>query len=469
MALTAENVRFSWPGAAVLDGFSASFERGRITAVTGPNGCGKTTLANLLVSVLKPEGGAVLLDGEPVNRMGLTEAGRRIGLVMQNPERQMFTTSVREEIEYGLRNDGLPDQEIEARRRDGLAAFGLAGLDERFPFELSGGEKQRVVLAAVTARRPEYLVLDEPTSALDRGLRRRLGGMLRRLADEDGVGVVLISHDARFVEEYADSLVRMDKAGAPGAPAAPQAQADAGCAPAPGSPLRRLDPRTKLFMMALSSALAVVSESLPFLAALLILTLAALVIGGADLLRMFARCRALFVVIAALFVIQTFLSGRGVQAGALFAAVLALRLLVVVICAQLLLEGETRDYLLALTQMRIPYEIAFMVAVGLHFLPILRSEAICVFRGMQLRGARFKRVGPLKALKAYAGLCLPIFVSTLRRADETAVAMELRGFRSGPARTQMRRLALTKKDIAVMAAWAACVFALYFAIMFRVV
>jgi energy-coupling factor transport system ATP-binding protein len=484
----------------VLSGFSASFARGRITAVTGPNGCGKTTLAKLLTGMLAPSGGRVLVDGAAVRGMTLDEVGRRIGLVMQNPERQMFTTSVREELEFGLRHFGFPEGEVAARRDRFAEAFGIGHLMDRFPFELSGGEKQRVVLAAVLATGPDYLVLDEPTSGLDRGRRRALGTLLRRLADEDGVGVIVISHDAPFLAAYADEVVDMAPAagGAAGrddadpGPAAGPDDAVPGAAaetdrpsplatqeslPLPRRSLRALDPRTKMLMMAVVSGFAVAATGLAFLASLLALSFAALAVGGADLPRALKRCRALFALIAALFVIQAVFAVRFdpdatplltvggtvvlYKEGALLAAMLALRLLVVVASAQILLEGEMRDYLLGFTQMRVPYEIAFMVVVGLHFLPILREEAVSVYQGMQLRGVRFRKTGPLRRFKAFAGLCLPVFVGTLRRADETATAMELRAFRAHKTRTSMRRLTLRREDAVVMVLWCVAVVCLY--------
>jgi len=193
--------------------------------------------------------------------------------------------------------------------------------------------------------------------------------------------------------------------------------------------------------------------------------------------RCIYRCRALFAVIAALFVIQSLFAYRADSSatpllviegftvayleGVLLAVMLALRLLVIVLCAQILLCGQTRDYLLALAQMRVPYEICFMTAVGLHFLPILREEAIGIYQAMQLRGVNFRKTALPRRIKSYASLCLPVFVGTLRRADETATAMELRAFRAYPKRTYMRRLRLRCADVVMMLLWTAGVFALF--------
>ncbi|MDR0596711.1 MAG: energy-coupling factor ABC transporter ATP-binding protein [Clostridiales Family XIII bacterium] len=215
MALTAADVSFSYDARGgmgakdILRGFSATFHSGAITAVTGPNGSGKTTLARLLVGILKPRAGEISIDGVPVSGLTLTEVGKRVGIVMQDPCRQIFTTSVWDEMMFGLENIGISKSDAEQLSGEYLSLFGLSDKMDCFPFELSTGERQRLVLAAVLAAKPAYLILDEPTSSLDIGRRKTLGGYLSEIRDRDGVGVVLISHDARFVDEHADSVITL--------------------------------------------------------------------------------------------------------------------------------------------------------------------------------------------------------------------------------------------------------------------
>jgi energy-coupling factor transport system ATP-binding protein len=215
MALTAEDIRYTYKGqtAPVLTGISASFPQGRITAVTGKNGSGKTTFAKLLVGILKPTAGTIRIDGKPTDKMTLTEIGRQIGFVMQDPSRQLFTTSVKEEIDYGLKNLSLPPEEIESRRKEYLTYFGLERYDDKFPFALSTGEKQRLILAAILAMKPGYLILDEPTSALDKGRRQTLGAYLTEIKETQNVGIILISHDEQFIEKYADARIDIESGG----------------------------------------------------------------------------------------------------------------------------------------------------------------------------------------------------------------------------------------------------------------
>ncbi|MDR0886029.1 MAG: energy-coupling factor ABC transporter ATP-binding protein [Clostridiales Family XIII bacterium] len=191
----------------IISNFSESFEPARITAITGANGCGKTTLSKLLVGILQPQFGKVTMDGTDISSMSLSQIGRQIGLVMQNPSRQLFCTSVADEMEFGLKNIGIDDAEINRRKQYYLAYFGLRDYEDQFPFELSTGEKQRLIIAAIVAMKPKYLILDEPTSSLDISRRAELGKLLRRLKDDEGMGILLISHDARFVSTYADEEV----------------------------------------------------------------------------------------------------------------------------------------------------------------------------------------------------------------------------------------------------------------------
>jgi energy-coupling factor transport system permease protein len=234
-------------------------------------------------------------------------------------------------------------------------------------------------------------------------------------------------------------------------------------------------------LMTSASTACMLTRDLPYLAAILGLIFAVLLIGGANLRVLFRHVRGIFVLIAFLFVIQIFFSDmNGADAqplvsagdlvlvrrgGFLLASALALRLLVIVFAALVLLEGEIRDYLLALVQMKIPYEIAFMTIIGLHFLPILKEEAIQVYRFMQLRGKDFKKIGPVRRIRAYAELCIPIFAGALRRAEETSIAMNIRGFRAMPGRTNMRRLTLRALDVILIILWPAAFIALHFLFM----
>ena len=146
-----------------------------------------------------------MLGDKVLNGMTLAERGRLIGYVMQNPARQIFSTTVEEEMRYGLENLELSEDETASRVENYLDIFGLADRKNDFPFRMSHGEKQRLVLAAVLAMKPEYLILDEPTASLDTKRRQVLGQLLRSLE----CGVMVISHDDGFISRYCDEKVEM--------------------------------------------------------------------------------------------------------------------------------------------------------------------------------------------------------------------------------------------------------------------
>lgn len=134
------------------------------------------------------------------------------------------------------------------------------------------------------------------------------------------------------------------------------------------------------------------------------------------------------------------------------ACILSLRLFILAFSALLLLTGGVRDYLLALVQMKIPYEIAFMTMASVHFIPILREEALNVFYAIQLRGCELQKASWRKKLHTYLEICLPILVGALKRTRAMALAMEARAFRAYPKRTYLRRLVLKKNDKAILVA-----------------
>jgi energy-coupling factor transporter ATP-binding protein EcfA2 len=213
MDLTITSLSYTYPGAEdpAVDNVSAIFRSGAVTALMGPNGCGKTTLAALIMGLLKSVQGSVMLGDQLLSDKNLAEIGQLIGFVTQRPERQFFCESVDAEMAFGLERMGLSVKEIEARKLKYLRYFGLERYSPRFPFALSAGEKQRLAIAANLAREPTWLILDEVTSALDRGNRRALGDLLVRLSLESGIGILMITHDEKFAASFAESTIWMEK------------------------------------------------------------------------------------------------------------------------------------------------------------------------------------------------------------------------------------------------------------------
>ncbi|WP_435737208.1 energy-coupling factor transporter ATPase [Cellulosimicrobium sp. PMB13] len=196
----------------VLRDVSLAVAPGELVAVVGANGAGKTTLAQLAAGVLRPRRGA--LDGS-VAVAGLDpttadprELAQRVGFVFQNPEHQIVTTRVDDELALGLRVRGVAEDEIAARVDDVLRRFGLADLRDRHPFLLSGGQKRRLSVGTAIVCRPDVLVLDEPTYGQDRERAAELLDLLTALHRE-GTAVVVVSHDMQLVAEHATRVVAL--------------------------------------------------------------------------------------------------------------------------------------------------------------------------------------------------------------------------------------------------------------------
>jgi len=193
-----------------LEDFQMSLNKGNIIALTGRNGCGKTTLGKLIMGILKPWNGGIFLDEKNVTELSLAERGRRIGYLMQNSSRQIISMTVMEEVEYGLKNMGLQPEKVSRKAMDFLKYFDLEGESQTFPHLLSQGEKQRLVLAAILSMEPGYMFLDEPTSGLDYKRKAKLGEYLVNIKREMGTGILVASHDRDFIERYADDCVEME-------------------------------------------------------------------------------------------------------------------------------------------------------------------------------------------------------------------------------------------------------------------
>lgn len=182
----------------VLDDISLSFDRGEFIAVTGRNGSGKTTVTRLLTGLEKPVKGRILYDGADVTAEDPSLRSRFIGYVFQQPDRQMFMPTVREEVAFGPYHRGLRGKELENAVDRALEATDTKALEKEYPRTLSRGEQQRVAIASALAMGTEYLVLDEPTSGQDGREKKRLTALMRDLQTR-GITILLITHDMDIV------------------------------------------------------------------------------------------------------------------------------------------------------------------------------------------------------------------------------------------------------------------------------
>lgn len=193
-----------------LDGIDFVAPRKTSIALLGPNGAGKSTLFKHFNGILKPTSGEVLIRGEPITKKNIADIRKFVGIVFQNPDDQIFSPTVEQDIAFGPINLGL-DPETVAHRVDGaVAMLGLEDLRTRVPHHLSGGEKKRVAIAGVVAMEPQVLVLDEPTAGLDPGGVEDLLAFLKTLPEKYGMTIIFSTHQVDLVPEIADLVYVMN-------------------------------------------------------------------------------------------------------------------------------------------------------------------------------------------------------------------------------------------------------------------
>ncbi|WP_425541143.1 energy-coupling factor ABC transporter ATP-binding protein [Streptomyces rimosus] len=204
LSLEVAGLAYAYPdGHQALFGVDLTVARGERVALLGPNGAGKTTLVLHLNGILAPGAGTVTVAGLPVVRRHLAEIRRRVGIVFQDPDDQLFMPTVREDVAFGPAAAGLRGAELDARVAEALGRVGMADFADRPPHHLSFGQRRRVAVATVLAMRPEILVLDEPSSNLDPASRRELADILRAL----DVTVLMVTHDLPYALELCPRAV----------------------------------------------------------------------------------------------------------------------------------------------------------------------------------------------------------------------------------------------------------------------
>ena len=207
-SLDIRGLAFSYPdGHQALFGVDLSVMPGERVALLGPNGAGKTTLVLHVNGILTAGLGEITVAGLPVNEDNVREVRRRVGIVFQDPDDQLFMPTVAEDVAFGPRNMGVTGSALEARVRQALEAVDMIEFADRPPHHLSFGQRRRVALATVLVMEPEILVLDEPSSNLDPASRRELADILRELE----VTVLMVTHDLPYAFELCPRSVILSR------------------------------------------------------------------------------------------------------------------------------------------------------------------------------------------------------------------------------------------------------------------
>lgn len=194
-----------------LNDVSLEIAKGEIVAIIGHTGSGKSTLVQHLNGLLKPDKGQATIDDIDITAKGAQAkaARQQVGMVFQYPEHQLFAETVFEDIAFGPRNKGVPEEEIAKEVREAMEFVGLDydTFAQRSPFQLSGGQMRRVAIAGVVAMNPDYLVLDEPSAGLDPRSRNAVFKEIMSLHKSRGIAIVLVTHSMEEAVKYADRLL----------------------------------------------------------------------------------------------------------------------------------------------------------------------------------------------------------------------------------------------------------------------
>lgn len=205
-----ENVSFRYKHDYTIEDICLDIDDKVLTILKGSNASGKTTLSKLMTGILKPQKGRVLVNGHDTRHIALGRIGQQIGYLFQEIERQLFATTVREEISFPMKLRGQTQKKADDMVDRMLSLFSISHLTDRFPFSLSMGEKQRLALAAILANEPKFLLLDEPSAYLDDEGKYLLKEILKDEVKK-GTGILVISHDPGILSENAERQIEMKR------------------------------------------------------------------------------------------------------------------------------------------------------------------------------------------------------------------------------------------------------------------
>lgn len=213
MPIEIKDLSFSYDNDKFINNLNLNIEYGEMFGIMGNTGCGKSTLVQLIAGLIKPDNGQIIIDGDNITNKKFDKAilRKKLGIVFQFPEMQLFEQTVQKDIYFGLKKFRLSDEEKYKRAKDILALLNLDfdKIKDKSPLALSGGEKRKIAVAGILVCNPKYLILDEPIAGLDSDSRENFMKLLVKLK-KTGITIIIISHNADYIAEYCDRVIVMD-------------------------------------------------------------------------------------------------------------------------------------------------------------------------------------------------------------------------------------------------------------------
>jgi|LGOV01.1.fsa_nt_gb energy-coupling factor transport system ATP-binding protein len=207
--ISISNLAFSYKKNDLFNDFNLSIDNNMFTSIIGENGSGKTTLTKLICGMITPTFGSITIENSDVSKLNLSEVGKVIGYLFQNPEKQIFGESVIDELSFAMKFNGISIDIINEKVGYILKKFDLEEIRNQKCHLLSHGEKQRVALSTIFLKNPKYLILDEPTTGLDM-VRKEMLFKLLNIIKSEGIGILMISHDLEFVDKLSDRIIVLE-------------------------------------------------------------------------------------------------------------------------------------------------------------------------------------------------------------------------------------------------------------------
>ena len=400
---------FTYPnGVRALSAADLTVARGEVVALRGANGSGKSTLARCLAGLL-PAGDEVRVEG-------------RVAMVFQDPDAQLFASTVREEVGYAARCQGAAPSEVSARVDRALAALGLTGEADLHPMRLSRSARQLVAVASALAARPDLLILDEPTAGLDAA---SFDAVARAIADAaaGGTAVLLVTHD----DELASLATRVVTLTAPATSAREPATATV-----EATPVRRpWDPRLVAATLTVVVVALALLSSWQALGAMLVAGLVALLLTGSGLARLRSALLPVLPLVAMIGVFGYLLPPTFATDPLAYAASLVLRLLAMLVWTLWALARFDAERAIALARAsRLPTQLVLVVTIAVRFIPTLTGRLVEIRAAQRSRGARLDG-GPVQRARSLLSVLIPLFVGAIRTSNDLAAALVVRGVAPG--------------------------------------